>query len=45
VTHLTFAEYIRLTGLSAGRYTVTIEAKDMVSKKVVKQEGSFNIGP
>src|SRR6185369_5079873 len=45
VPHLTFAEYIRLTGMTPGNYTVTIEAKDMVSKKVVKQEQSFVLVP
>ena len=45
VPHLTFAEYIRLTGMSPGNYTVTIEAKDMVSKKLVKQEASFVLLP
>ncbi|HKR21223.1 MAG TPA: VWA domain-containing protein [Pyrinomonadaceae bacterium] len=43
VTHLTFAEYIRLTNLAPGNYTVTIETKDMVTKKLVKQEASFAI--
>jgi VWFA-related protein len=41
VPHLTFAEYIRLTGMTPGSYTVTIETKDMVTKKLVKQEASF----
>lgn len=45
VSHLTFAEYIRLIGMTPGRYTVTIEAKDMVTKKVAKQETSFTIVP
>ena len=45
VPHLTFAEYIRLTGMTPGNYTVTIEAKDMVSKKLVKQEASFVVVP
>ena len=45
VQHLTFAEYIRLTGMSAGRYTVTIEAKDMVTKKLSKQEAAFEVLP
>jgi hypothetical protein len=45
VVHLTFAEYIRLTNLPAGKYTVAIEAKDMVTKKLVKQEASFTIVP
>ncbi len=43
--HLTFAEYIRLTNLAVGNYTVTIEAKDMVSKKLLKQEAAFTIVP
>ncbi len=43
VAHLTLAEYIRLTNLPAGKYTVTIEAKDMVTKKLVKQDASFTI--
>ena len=45
VSHLTFAEFIRLTGMTPGRYTVTIEAKDMVTKKVAKQETSFDLIP
>jgi hypothetical protein len=45
VAHLTFAEYIKLTGLAPGNYTVTIESKDMVSKKLVKQEASFVVIP
>jgi hypothetical protein len=45
VPHLTFAEYIRLTGMAPGNYTVTIEAKDMVSKKLIKQESPFVILP
>ena len=45
VPHLTFAEYIRLTGMTPGSYTVTIESKDMVTKKLVKQEASFQIVP
>ena len=43
--HLTFAEYIKLTGMTPGRYIVTIEAKDMVSKKLIKQETSFDVLP
>jgi VWFA-related protein len=43
VPHLTFAEYIRLSGLAAGKYTAMIEAKDMVTRKLVKQEASFVI--
>ncbi|HEX6045002.1 MAG TPA: VWA domain-containing protein [Pyrinomonadaceae bacterium] len=45
VPHLTFAEYIRLTGMAPGNYTVTIEAKDMVNKKLIKQEAPFAIVP
>jgi VWFA-related protein len=43
VPHLTFAEYIRLTGLLAGKYTAVIEAKDMVTRRFVKQEAAFEI--
>ncbi|HYN25026.1 MAG TPA: VWA domain-containing protein [Pyrinomonadaceae bacterium] len=43
VPHLTFAEYISLRGLPAGTYTALIEAKDMVTRKLVKQEASFVI--
>ena len=45
VPHLTFAEYIRLTNLAPGRYQAMIEAKDMVTRKLVKQEASFEIVP
>ena len=45
VPHLTFAEFIKLTGMTPGNYTVTIESKDMVSKKLVKQEASFVLVP
>ena len=45
VPHLTFAEYIRLSGMPPGNYTVTIQAKDMVSKKLIKRESSFTLVP
>jgi VWFA-related protein len=45
VPHLKFAEFIRLTNLAPGKYTVTIEAKDMVTKKLLKQEATFAIVP
>ena len=45
VPHLTLAEYIRLTNLAPGRYQVTIETKDMVTKKSTKQEATFEIVP
>ncbi|HXQ71746.1 MAG TPA: VWA domain-containing protein, partial [Pyrinomonadaceae bacterium] len=45
VPHLTFAEYIRLTGLAPGNYIATIEIKDMVTRKFVKQDAPFTIVP
>jgi VWFA-related protein len=45
VPHLTFAEYIKLAGLSAGNYTAAIEIKDMVTRKSVKQDAPFTIVP
>lgn len=43
VPHLTFAEYISLKGLPAGTYTALIEVKDMVTRKLIKQEAPFVI--
>ena len=43
VPHLTFAKYVKLAGLAAGKYSVVIEARDMAQKKVVKQEAWFVI--
>jgi VWFA-related protein len=45
VPHLTFAEYIRLSDLAPGKYTASIEAKDMVTRKFVRQEASFVLTP
>jgi len=45
VPHLTFAKYIKLTGLPPGKYSAVIESRDIVQKKVVKQEAWFVIGP
>lgn len=45
VPHLTFAEYIKLAGLTPGSYTATFEIKDMVTRKAVKQEAPFTIIP
>ncbi|HEY2961941.1 MAG TPA: VWA domain-containing protein [Pyrinomonadaceae bacterium] len=45
VPHLTFAEYIRLAGLAPGNYTAAIEIKDMVTRKVAKQDAPFTIIP
>ena len=45
VPHLTFAEYIKLAGLTTGNYTAAIEIKDMVTRKLVKQNALFTITP
>ncbi|HET6979371.1 MAG TPA: VWA domain-containing protein [Pyrinomonadaceae bacterium] len=45
VSHLTFAEYVRLANLAPGRYQAMIETKDMVTRKSTKQEASFEIVP
>ena len=45
VPHLTFAEYIKLAGLSPGNYTAAIEIKDMVTRKLVKRDAPFTIVP
>src|SRR5215213_10198539 len=45
VPHLTFAEYLRLASLAPGRYQAVIETKDMVTRKLTKQEASFEIVP
>ncbi|HJP92143.1 MAG TPA: VWA domain-containing protein [Pyrinomonadaceae bacterium] len=45
VPHLQFGEYIRLAGLSPGRYQATIEVKDMVTRKAANQQASFEIVP
>lgn len=41
--HLTFAKFITLTGLPAGKYTAVIEAADSVAHKLAKQQASFVI--
>ncbi len=41
--YLTFAKYVKLTGLTPGRYFAMIETRDMVQKKLVKQEAWFVI--
>jgi VWFA-related protein len=43
--HLTFAKYVKLTGLATGRYSAVIESRDIVQQKVVKQEAWFEIAP
>ena len=45
VPHLQFAEFIRLASLAPGRYELSIEAKDMVTRKFTKQEAPFEIVP
>jgi VWFA-related protein len=45
VPHLTFAKYVKLTGLQPGRYSAVIESRDIVQQKVLKQEASFTIVP
>jgi VWFA-related protein len=45
VPHLTFAKYVKLTGLPPGKYSAVIESRDIVQKKVVKQEAWFVIVP
>jgi len=43
VPHVTFAKFVKLTGLSAGKYSALIEARDIVQKKMIKHEASFMI--
>jgi VWFA-related protein len=43
VPHLQLAEYIKLANLGPGKYQVMTETKDMVTRKFVKQEASFEI--
>ncbi len=45
VPHLTLAEYVKLSELSAGNYTVKIQTKDMVTRKLVQEEAAFTIVP
>ena len=45
VPHLTFAKYIKLIGLSPGKYSAVIESRDLGQQKVVRQEASFVIVP
>lgn len=43
VPHLTFARFIKLSGLAAGRYTAIIETRDMITKKLIKIQSPFVI--
>jgi VWFA-related protein len=42
---LTFAKYLKLTGLAPGKYSAVIESRDIVQEKVLKQEAWFVIVP
>lgn len=42
---LTFARYLKLTGLAPGKYSAVIESRDIVQQKVSKQEAWFVIVP
>lgn len=43
VPHLAFAKFIKLTGLTPGKYIAVIESRDMVQLKLSKTEASFEI--
>jgi hypothetical protein len=43
VPHLTFAKFVKLAGLTPGKYSLTVESRDMVQKKMVSQEVWFVI--
>ncbi|HEX5734522.1 MAG TPA: VWA domain-containing protein [Blastocatellia bacterium] len=43
VPHLTFAKYISLAGLPAGKYAAVIESRDMITGRHVTQQESFFI--
>jgi VWFA-related protein len=45
VPHLAFAKFIKLTGLTPGKYKAVIESRDMVKLKLSKTEASFEIVP
>lgn len=43
VPHLAFAKFIKLTGLTPGKYKAVIESRDMVQLKLAKSEAWFEI--
>jgi VWFA-related protein len=43
VPHLTFAKFIPLAGLAPGKYEASVESRDMITLKLVKQKASFYI--
>jgi hypothetical protein len=45
VPHMTFAKYIKLAGLSPGKYSAVIESRDIFQQKVTRQEAWFSIVP
>ena len=45
VPHLSFAKFVPLNGLPPGRYEAVIEARDMVTLKLLKQRAAFVIKP
>ena len=42
---LTFAKYLKLTGLAPGKYSAVIESRDIVQQKMLRQEAWFVIVP
>jgi hypothetical protein len=45
VPALTFAKFIKLSGLAPGRYSAVIESRDMARQRVLRQEAWFVILP
>jgi VWFA-related protein len=45
VPALTFAKYIKLSGLAPGRYSAVIESRDIARQQMLKQEAWFIIVP
>jgi hypothetical protein len=45
VPHVAFAKFIKLTGLTPGKYKAIIETRDMVKLRLSKAETSFEIVP
>jgi len=45
LAQLTFAKYLKLTGLTPGKYSAVIETRDFVQQKVLKQTAWFIIVP
>ena len=42
---LTFAKFIKLSGLAPGKYSAVIESRDIARQQMLKQEASFVIVP